>query len=64
MSRYGYLGISESPLEFEITRVDCNCLLRLFSHFFFSKNTRELDLVLTRTVNILDTNELVKLTMI
>ena len=24
MSRYGYLGsISESPLEFEITRVDC-----------------------------------------
>ena len=31
------------------------------SHFF-SKNTCELDIVLTRTVNILTTNELVKLT--
>ena len=33
------------------------------SHFF-SKNTCELDIVLTRTVNILTTNELVKLTML
>ena len=32
--------------------------------FFFSKNTCELDIVLTRTVNILTTNELVKLTML
>ena len=32
--------------------------------FFFSKNTCELDIVLTRIVNILTTNELVKLTML
>ena len=32
--------------------------------FFFSKNTCELDIVFTRTVNILTTNELVKLTML
>ena len=31
---------------------------------FFSKNNCELDIVLTRTVNILTTNELVKLTML
>ena len=30
--------------------------------FYFSKNTCELDIVLTRTVNILTTNELFKLT--
>ena len=34
------------------------------THIFFSKNTCELDIVLTRTVNILTTNELVKLTML
>ena len=34
-----------------------------YSHFF-SKNTCELDIVLTRTVNILTTNELVKLTIL
>ena len=32
--------------------------------FFFSKNTCELDIVLTRIVNILTANELVKLTML
>ena len=32
--------------------------------FFFSKNTCKLDTVLTRTVNVLTTNELVKLTML
>ena len=32
--------------------------------FFFSKNTCESDIVLSRTVNILTTNELVKLTML
>ena len=32
--------------------------------FFFSKNTCEFDTVLTRTVNILTTNELVKLIML
>ena len=32
--------------------------------FFFSKNTCELDDVLTRTVNILTTNKLVMLTML
>ena len=31
------------------------------THIFFSKNTCELDIVLTRTVNNLTTNELVKL---
>ena len=34
------------------------------SSYFFSKNTCELDIVLTRTFNILTTNELVKLTML
>ena len=34
-----------------------------YSHLF-SKNTYELDIVLTRTVNILTTNERVKLTML
>ena len=34
-----------------------------YSHFF-SKNTCELDVVLTRTVNNVTTNELVKLTML
>ena len=34
------------------------------THIFFNKNTYELDTVLTRTVNILVTNELVKLTML
>ena len=37
------------------------CICKSYSHFF-SKNTCELDIVLTRTVNILITNELVKLT--
>ena len=37
------------------------CICKSYSHFF-SKNTCELDIVLTRTVNILSTNELVKLT--
>ena len=32
-------------------------------NFFFSKNTRELDIVLTKTVNILITNGHVKLMM-
>ena len=32
------------------------------THIFFSKNTCEFDMVLTRTVNVLTTNELVKLT--
>ena len=38
------------------------CICKNYSHFFFSKNTCELDIVLTRTVNNLTTNELVKLT--
>ena len=36
-------------------------ICKSYSHFF-SKNTCELDIVLTRTINILTTNELVKLT--
>ena len=39
------------------------CICKSYSHFF-SKNTCELNIVLTRTVNILTTNELVKLTML
>ena len=34
------------------------------THIFFSKNTCILDIVFTRTVNILTTNKLVKLTML
>ena len=37
--------------------------MRSYSHFF-SKNNCGLDIVLTRTVNILTTNKLVKLTML
>ena len=39
------------------------CICKSSSHVF-SKNTCELDIVLTRTVNILTTNELVKLMML
>ena len=39
------------------------CICKSYSHFF-SKNTCELDILLTRAVNILTTNELVKLTML
>ena len=34
------------------------------THVFFSINTCELDIILTRTINILTTNGLVKLTML
>ena len=37
--------------------------MKSYSHFF-SKNTCELDIVLTRAVNILTTNEFVKLTVL
>ena len=39
------------------------CICKSYSHFF-NKNICELDIVLTRTVNISTTNELVKLTML
>ena len=39
------------------------CIYKSYSHFF-SKNTCEFGIVLTRTVNDLTTNELVKLTML
>ena len=39
------------------------CICKSYSHFFI-KNTCELDIVLTRTVHILTTNKLVKLTML
>ena len=38
--------------------------LLTFFFFFFQKNTCGLDIVLTRTVNMLTNNELVKLTML
>ena len=40
------------------------CICKSYSHFFFSKNTCELDIVLTRTVNILTSNKFVKLTVL
>ena len=46
-----------------VKNVSSVCICKNYSHFF-SKNTCELDIVLTRTVNILTTNELVKLTML
>ena len=48
-------------LIFLLKNVSSIC--KSYSHFF-SKNTRELDIALARTVNILTTNELVKLTML
>ena len=54
-------------LIFLLKNVSRFCICKSYSHFF-SKNTCELDIVLTRTVNILTniltTNELVKLTML
>ena len=38
--------------------------IALYTNIFAEKNTCELDIVLTRTVNILTTNKLVKLTML
>ena len=46
-----------------LKNVSSFCICKSYSHFF-SKNTCELDIVLTRTVNIFTTNELVKLTML
>ena len=44
-------------------KVSAQLICKSYSHFF-SKNTSELDIVLTRTVNILTTNKLIKLTML
>ena len=50
-------------LIFLLENVSSFCICKSYSHFF-SKNTCELDIVLTRTVNILTTNKLVKLMML
>ena len=50
-------------LIFLLKKCSSFCICKSYSHFF-SKNTCELDIVLTRTVNILTTNELVKLMML
>ena len=50
-------------LNFCGKNVSSFCIFKSYSHFF-SKNICELDIVLSRTVNILTTNELVKLTML
>ena len=50
------------PNIFAVKNEQLSHVQKLFT--FFSKNTSELDIVLTRTVNILTTNELVKLTML
>ena len=39
------------------------CICKIYSHFF-SINTCKVDILLTRTVNILTTDELAKLTML
>ena len=44
-----------------LKNVSSFCICKSYSHIFFSKNICELDIVLTRIVNILTTNELVKL---
>ena len=41
----------------------CEYICKSYSHFF-SKNTCELDIILSSTVKILTTNKLVKLTML
>ena len=48
---------------FLLKNVNSFCICKSYSHFF-SKNNCELDILLTRTVNILTTNELVKLMML
>ena len=50
-------------LIFLLENVSSFCICKSYS-YFFSQNTCELDSVHTRTVNILTTNELVKLTML
>ena len=50
-------------LIFMLKNVSSFCICKSYSHFF-CKNTCELDIVLTRTVNILTTNKLVKLMML
>ena len=47
-------------LIFVLNFVSSFCICKRYSHFF-SKNTCEVDIVLTRTINILTTNKLVKL---
>ena len=51
-------------LIFLLKNVSSFCICKSYSHFFFSKNTCDLDIVLTRTVNILTTDELVMLMML
>ena len=46
-----------------LKKVSSFCICKSYSHFF-SKSTCELEIVFTRTVNILTTYELVKLTML
>ena len=50
-------------LIFLLKNVSSFCICKSYSRIF-SKNTCKLDIVLTRTGNILATNELVKLTML
>ena len=50
-----------SKLMMSLVNVSLKLWCKSYSHFF-SKHTCELDIVVTRTVNILTTNELVKIT--
>ena len=56
------VGFQALRLNFYWKKVSSFCKCKSYSQFF-SKNTCELDIVLTRTVNILNTIELVTLTM-
>ena len=63
------LTMSLIKVSLKLRSLNMAYMLIFFAHakatnIFFSKNTCELDIVLTRTVNILTTNELVKLTML
>ena len=40
MSRYGYLEVFQSPLEFEITRVNCRVVLTVLYYEMYHKTKR------------------------
>ena len=55
-----YFGVKISILKYG-KYIDTFCCKNASSSHFFSKNTCKLDIVITRLVNILTTNELIKL---
>ena len=71
LQRQGISGFSRTRVNISLNMAHmlifllkkCECICKSYSHFF-SKNICELDIVLTRTVNILTTKELFKLIML